>query len=170
MEILKNHSFYKVPMQSDRGKKIGRLLEQAHAAAEAADRLTVELGAESRTEAPNAVCPGLGIGSLIFRRARSSKKYQCIGSVGKSSEYIPNMYEPKGKEIARRIYDLPTVTPEEFRSAFSLPDDVEVSPSWFISGDTMFLKCCYALSEEFVPIEEEAFEQERERREKEGAV
>lgn len=170
MEILKNHSFYKVSLQSARGEAISALLEKAKLAAEAADQLTKELGAESRTESPAALCPGVGIGSLIFERAQSSKKYRHIGSRGRLQEYIPNMDEKKGKEIARRIYHLPGIDAEEYRAAFGLPADVKVSPSWFISADTMFLKCAYELSEEFVPIGEEEFEEERKKKEGEGML
>ena len=170
MEIIKNHSFYKVSLASARGEAINSLLEKAKSAAKAADDLTLALGAESRTEAPNALCPGVGIGSLIFGRAQSSKKYKLIGNRGKMQEYIPNMDEPKGKEISRRIYLLPVITPDEYRAAFCLPDEVGMAPSWFLSGDTMFLKCAYGLSEEFVPVTEREFEEEREMVEKEGKV
>lgn len=170
MEEIKNYSFYKVPLLSHRGEKITALLQLARSAAEAADALTLGLGAESRTESPRALCPGVGIGSLIFKRAQSSKKYMCIGSRGKLQEYVPNMNEKKGLAIARRIYDLPCVTPKQLREAFGLPNDAEVSPSWFMNAESVFLKCCYVLGEEFVPITEEEFARERAEVEKEVEV
>lgn len=163
MEDLKNHSFYKLSLQSARGERIGQLLAKAKSAAEAADRLTLELGAESRTESPGSVLPGVGIGSLIFRRAQSAKKYLRIGSREKMTEYIPNMAEQKGKDIARRIYELPTITAAEYREAFGIADKEDRTPAWFISADTMFLRCCYGLGEEFVVISQEEFEQEAKR-------
>lgn len=164
MDNQEDYTYYKILLEEhERGMAISLFLEKMKELGKAADQLARELGAESRTEAPNATCAGLGIGSLIFTKPQSSKKYQRIGSRGKKIEYIPNMNQVKGKKIAGRIADLPTMSSAEFRASFGIPKDATLSPAWFVSGNFMYLKCRYAMGEEFVAIEEKEFEEEREK-------
>ena len=80
--------YYKVSLSNThRGRCIQELIEKGNRAVEAANELAASLGAESRTDRPGRLFPGVGIGSLKFHRVPNLFAYQFIGK----GEYIPNM-------------------------------------------------------------------------------
>lgn len=138
--------YYKTPLSSARGKKIQEFINKGKEAAAAAENLAKELGASGYTDRPGCLYPGVGIGSLVFKRYPGGKRYLSIGS----KEYIPNMYREKGKEIAKRIMKLPDVSVRDFRIAFGIPIDKDRSPAWFVSSDEVVYLCSpYQLGEDY---------------------
>lgn len=150
--------YYKVSLSSDRGQKIEKFISMAESAVHAADTLTKELGAEARTEAPGAVYPGLGIGSLIFRKQQHRKRYECIGKSKNGIEYIPNAKENKGIDIIKKIYALPYVGSRDIKEAFGIDGNETKSPLWFIHNNEVFLRCEYELCDDYISIEKAEFE------------
>ena len=120
--------YYKVSLDSHRGNCIGKFIEKGRKAAIAAEELTKELGAEAHTDRPGCLYPGVGIGSLKFRSVPNLFAYQFIGH----GEYIPNMQNEKGQDIARKIIELPDVTSQDFRVAFGIPVNQLRTPQWFV--------------------------------------
>lgn len=61
--------YYKVSLSNThRGRCIQELIDKGNRAVEAANELAASLGAESRTDRPGRLFPGVGIGSLKFHR------------------------------------------------------------------------------------------------------
>ena len=150
--------YYKVSLaDTKRGHCISEFIERGKAAAKAADELAEELGAESRTDRPGCLYPGVGIGSLTFRSVPNLFAYQFIGK----GEYIPNMQNEKGQEIARRIVELPDVTSADFRVAFGIPINQARTPQWFIYRGKAYLCSRYRLGEEYEEILQQEFESKR---------
>lgn len=150
--------YYKVSLaDTHRGRCISEFMEKGKKAAEAADSLAAELGAESRTDRPGCLYPGVGIGSLTFRRVPNLFAYQFIGK----GEYIPNMQNEKGKEIARKIVELPDVTSDDFRIAFGIPANQTRTPQWFVYKGKAYLCSRYQLGEEYETILKQKFESKR---------
>ena len=158
MEQSENYYFYRLPMSSERGKEISKLIENIKEAIDGADHLMKELGAVRRTESPDAIYPGLGIGSLLFLHPQSGKKYIYIGKNGDKDEYIPNINEPKGKEIAIRIRALPYISSDMFRNAFGLSKDKDRTPAWFIHKEILYVRSSYKMKKEYIAINEAEFE------------
>lgn len=157
-EVSQNFRYYKVPLSSKRGQKIEKFVSTAESAIRAADALTKELGAEARTESPGAVYPGLGIGSLIFKRPQHCKRYECIGKVENGIEYIPNAKEQKGIDVMKKIYALPYVGSRDIKEAFGIDGRETKSPLWFIYNNEVFLRCEYKLCADYFPIEKDVFD------------
>lgn len=157
-ETMQEFRYYKVSLSSDRGRKIEKFILTAEAAIRAADSLAKELGAEARTESPGAVYPGLGIGSLIFRKPQHRKRYECIGKSENGIEYIPNAKEKKGIDVMKKIYDLPYVGSRDIKEAFGIDGNETKSPLWFIQEKDVFLRCEYSLCDDYLSIEKEEFE------------
>ena len=150
--------FYKIPLSSERGKSIKNFLEKGKEAALAAEELAKELGADGHTDCPGRLYPGIGIGSLVFGKRPSSKRYLSIGE----GEYIPNMKRKEGMEIAKRIARLPYVTGFDFCVAFGIPVDKKVTPKWYVYDGSVYLSSPYPLGEEYIVITEEVFEKHKE--------
>ena len=150
--------YYKVSLSdTHRGRCIREFMEKGKKAAEAADRLAAELGAESRTDRPGCLYPGVGIGSLKFKRVPNLFAYQFIGK----GEYIPNMQNEKGQAIARKIVDLPDVTSNDFRVAFGIPVNQNRTPQWFVYKEKAYLCSRYPLGEEYETILQKEFDSKR---------
>ena len=149
--------YYKVSLDSGRGEKIQGFLDKGKEAAEAANRLAKELGADERTDRPGCLCPGVGIGSLVFYQWPGGKRYTSIGS----NEYIPNINREQGKEIAKRIKALPDVSSMDFRIAFGIPADKEKTPAWFVWERFVYLCSGYKLGEEYTIILQAEFDETR---------
>lgn len=150
--------YYKVSLSNThRGRCIQELIDKGNRAVEAANELAACLGAESRTDRPGRLFPGVGIGSLKFHRVPNLFAYQFIGK----GEYIPNMQNEKGKEIARKIMDLPDVTSDDFRVAFGIPINRQHTPQWFIYNGKAYLCSRYPLDEEYETILQQEFESKR---------
>lgn len=150
----KKRHYYMVALASERGKRISELLAKGREAADAADLLAKELGAESRTDRPGSLLPGVGIGSLSFKRRPSSKRYIPIGA----GEYIPDMKRKEGFEIGRRIGKLPDISGFDFCVAFGISVDKKVTPEWYVCKGIVYLSCPYTMGEEYTAITEEEFE------------
>lgn len=150
--------FYKAPLSSERGKSIKNFFEKGKKAALAADELAEELGADGRTDRPGRLYPGVGIGSLVFAKRPSSKRYLPIGG----DEYVPNIKRKEGYGIGKRIGSLPTVTGFDFCVAFGIPVDKKVTPKWYVYGGDIYLSSPYPLGEEYTVITEEEFELHKE--------
>ena len=150
--------FYRIPFSSERGKSIKNFFGKGKEAALAAEELAKELGADGYTDRPGRLYPGIGIGSLVFGKRPSSKRYLPIGE----GEYIPNMKRKEGMEIAKRIARLPYVTGFDFCVAFGIPVDKKVTPKWYVYGGAVYLSSHYPLGEEYAVITEDEFEKHRE--------
>lgn len=150
--------YYKVNLERNhRGRCISEFMEKGKRAALAADRLAEELGAEWRTERPECLYPGVGIGSLKFKRVPSLNAYTSIGK----GEYIPNMETEEGKAIARQIMKLPDVTSMYFRVAFGIPAHQSRTPQWFVYNGKAYLCSRYPLGEEYESILQREFDSKR---------
>lgn len=157
--FLMERSFYKIALSSDRGLQIANLIEKGKKAAEAADRLAEELGAKSRTDRPGRLFPGVGIGSLVFRKWPG----EAYASIGKK-EYIPNMKSKEGIEIARQIGRLPDVSGIDVCAAFGISADKETAPEWFTYGEAVYLSSSYSLNDEYEPIPEPEYRRAKDER------
>lgn len=150
--------YYKVSLNNThRGRCIVEFMEKGKKAVEAADRLAAELGAESRTDRPGCLYPGVGIGSLKFRSVPNLFAYQFIGK----GEYIPNMQSEAGQKIVKRIISLPDVTSDDFRIAFGIPVNQNRTPQWFVYRGKVYLCSRYPLGEEYETILRQEFESKR---------
>lgn len=149
---------YMVQLSSERGKRISEFFDKGRKAALAAEELAKELGADGHTDRPGRLYPGAGIGSLVFGKRPSSKRYLSIGA----GEYIPNMKRKEGMDIAKRIARLPDVTGFDFCVAFGIPVDKKVTPKWYVYGGAVYLSSPYPLGEEYDAIDEDEFEKHKE--------
>lgn len=150
--------YYKVSLtDTHRGRCISEFLEKGKKAAEAADKLAAELGAEARTDRPGCLYPGVGIGSLKFKGCPNLFAYEYIGK----GEYIPNMNNEKGKEIAQKIIRLPDVRSDDFRVAFGIPINQSRTPQWFIYRGRVYLCSRYSLGQEYETILQQEFESKK---------
>lgn len=149
--------YYSVPLDSARGKRIAEFISFGRKASEAADRLASKLGADSRTDRPGRLFPGVGIGSLKFSARPDKKKYRSIGK----GEYIPNFNTPSGMELARQIARLPDITAIDFCAAFGISADKKATPEWFVSKGKVFISSHYRMGEEYMPIPQTEFESEK---------
>lgn len=145
--------YYKVNKETHRGRCICELIEKGKKMAQATEKLALELGADSYTDRPGTLFPGMGIGSLIFKRMPNLWKYQSIGQ----GEYIPNMKTEEGKEIAKRISKLPELSADDYRIAFGIPINKSKTPAWFMYGKFFYLCSTYTLGEEYTAIVEQEF-------------
>lgn len=145
--------YYKVKLDTHRGRCISEFIEKGKKAAQAAEELMTELGAKGYTDNPRALYPGVGIGSLIFMGVPNLLQYQFIGK----GEYIPNMKTDAGKEIAKRIAALPEVSSDDFRLAFGIPINQSKTPAWFIYNERAYVCSSYSLGTEYTQIVESEF-------------
>ena len=131
---MNDRNYYKVKLDTHRGRCILDFIEKGKKAAQAAENLMADLGAKGYTDNPRALYPGIGIGSLVFGGTPNLWEYQSIGK----GEYIPNMKTDAGKEIAKRIAALPDLSPNDFRIAFGIPVNQFKTPAWFIHKEYVY--------------------------------
>lgn len=145
--------FYKVKLDTHRGRCISEYIEKGKKAAQAAEELMTELGADGYTDCPRALYPGVGIGSLIFDKTPNLWQYESIGK----GEYIPNRKTDAGKEVAKRITALPEISSDDFRLAFGIPVNQFKTPAWFIYNERVYVCSSYSLGSEYTKIVESEF-------------
>lgn len=147
------HYYYKVKLDTHRGRCISELIEKGKKAAQAAEELMTELGASGYTDSPRALYPGVGIGSLVFKGVPNLWQFESIGK----GEFIPNRKTDAGKEVAKRIAALPEVSSDDFRLAFGIPVNQSKTPAWFIYNEKVYVCSSYSLGTEYTQIVESEF-------------
>ena len=163
METTSIKKYYSVPMDTERGEAIRNFVAKAKECVERTKKVALQLGAVSYCESPNAVYPGIGIGSLVFNRPQSKRAYQLIGRRKKVYEYIPMYTTPRGKDIIKKILGINPIGSEEFAAAFNLPDNVKFAPSWFEESGYYYLCTRYEMGDEYTEIGMRDFEDAKER-------
>lgn len=147
------HYYYKVKLDTHRGRCISEFIEKGKKAAQAAEELMTELGASGYTDSPRALYPGVGIGSLVFKGVPNLWQFESIGK----GEFIPNRKTDAGKEVAKRIAALPEVSSDDFRLAFGIPVNQFKTPAWFIYNEKVYVCSSYSLGTEYTQIVESEF-------------
>lgn len=155
--------YYRLPADSEVGQKLTGLYLRGAEAMNAASRLAEELKSYKFT-ASQGFAMG-GIGCLLFRRKPSEAKFDVVDRSGKLYACTPNTSTKEGREILKRIAELPVVRIEEVCEVFgvdfrnknlegkSMPNFFRVEETWD------YVKTEYPLYIEGMrPITEEEFE------------
>lgn len=132
-----NKYFYRLPIESENGKKLKSLLEKGEQAWKAAAELTKELGAVRFT--PNEAFLVGGIGQLYFTKKPGERAYQTIRRRGRYFECYPNRGKEAGAKILERIFKLPTVHFKELEPIFGTQKTGWITPAFFDYHEDIYL-------------------------------
>lgn len=132
-----NQHFYRLPIESENGKKLLALLKKGEEAWKAAAELTKELGAAQFT--PNPAFLIGGIGQLYFDKKPNQRAYNTIRRRGRYFECYPNRGKQAGAEIFERILQLPTVHFKELEPIFGKQETGWMTPAFFDYQEDIYL-------------------------------
>lgn len=132
-----NDHFYRLPADSEAGKKLKALLVKGEQAWKAAADLAKELGAVRFT--PNPAFLIGGIGQLYFSRKPNSRAYETIQRHKGYFECYPNRGKVAGARIFERILQLPAVHFKELEPIFGKMEEGALTPAFFDYLDDIYL-------------------------------
>lgn len=132
-----NKYFYRLPIESETGKKLKTLLEKGEEAWKAAADLAKELGAVRFT--PNQAFLIGGIGQLYFSKKPGERAYETIRRHGDYFECYPNRGKVAGSKIFERILKLPAVHFKELEPVFGKMEKGSVTPAFFDYLEDIYL-------------------------------
>lgn len=145
---IENKYFYRVPIDSENGKRLKTLLDKGEEAWNAAADFAKELGAVRFT--PNDAFLMGGIGQLFFPKKPNERAYTTIKRHGKYYECYPNRGKQAGAKIFENILKLPAVHFKELEPIFGRHETGWMTPAFFD-----YLEDIYLASPE--PLEVEGF-------------
>lgn len=138
-----NKHFYRLPADSENGKRLKALLEKGEQAWNAAAELATELGAVRFT--PNEAFLIGGIGQLYFGKKPNSRAYDTIRRRGRFFECYPNRGKQAGAAIFERILKLPAVHFRELDPIFGPMEQGTVTPAFFDYQGDIYLASVFPL-------------------------
>lgn len=110
--------YYRLPADSEAGKKITALYAAGKKAVEAASKMAKALRATEFEMHPGFAIGG--IGALYFRFKPAKRRFDIREQVDGLYLCFPNTSTEEGKEILRRISALPVVKMEQVAEAFGI--------------------------------------------------
>lgn len=160
-KINNQTNYYRIATDSNTGKLAQNLLRRYNECNNAASFLAKDLGATSFTLSQQWAAGG--IGSLLFNRPHSAKKYDFLGKEGKYYVYVPNTSTAQGWKILERIASLPIVKMKEELEIFGIPASLKYAPVWFRYGESIYLSIngWDTTQMDFTPISDEEFMEAR---------
>lgn len=132
-----NQHFYRLPIESENGKKLLALLKKGEEAWNAAAELTKELGAVRFT--PNEAFLIGGIGQLYFTKKPNQRAYEVIRRRDRYFECYPNRGKQAGAKIFERILQLPAVHFKELEPVFGQMEQGTMTPAFFDYHEDIYL-------------------------------
>ena len=132
-----NRHFYRLPIESENGKKLKALLDKGEQAWLAASELARELGAVRFT--PNEAFLIGGIGQLYFTKKPNERAYETIRRRGRYFECYPNRGKGAGAKIFERILKLPAVHFKELDPVFGKKETGWMTPAFFDYREDIYL-------------------------------
>lgn len=132
-----NKHFYRLPIDSENGKKLKSLLDKGQDAWNAAANLAKELGAVRFT--PNEAFLIGGIGQLYFSKKPNERAYSTIRRRGHYFECYPNRGKEAGAKIFERILQLPAVHFKELEPVFGKMEQGALTPAFFDYQEDIYL-------------------------------
>lgn len=110
--------YYRLPVDSETGKKLTALYEAGKKAVEAASKMAKSLRATEFEMHPGFAMGG--IGALYFRFKPAKRRFDIREQVNGLHLCFPNTATEDGKQILRRISALPVVKMEQVAQAFGI--------------------------------------------------
>lgn len=141
-----NKYFYRIPIDSENGRKLKALLDKGEEAWKAASDLAKELGAVRFT--PNGAFLIGGIGQLYFSKKPNERAYQTIRRRGHYFECYPNRGKEAGAKIFDRILQLPAVHFKELEPVFGKQETGWITPAFFDYREDIYLASATPLEAE----------------------
>lgn len=115
---------YRLPVDSETGRRLTDLYEQGKQAMQAASDLVQRLRADEFEQHP-AFAQG-GIGAFYFRRKPGVRRWDIRGKVDGMYQCFPNTTTTAGRKVLKEVSDLPVVKMEQVAEAFGLDARREV--------------------------------------------
>lgn len=138
--------YYRLPIETEAGKKLKEILDKGQEAWEAAAGLVKKLGA-ARFTTNGAFLIG-GIGKLYFEHKPNQRAYDVLRRYKNYYECIPNRGRHAGHNIMQEILDLPTVKFSELRPVFGEQKTGWITPAFFDYLDDIYISSSNELAVE----------------------
>lgn len=130
--------YYRLPIESENGKRLKDLLDRGEKAWEKAAELAKELGAVRFT--PNDAFLIGGIGQLYFSKKPNERAYETIRRRGRYFECYPNRGKEAGAKIFERILKLPAIHFKELEPVFGVRKEGWMTPAMFDYREDIYLE------------------------------
>lgn len=119
--MTKEYKHFRLPAESEAGKRLAELYELGKEAMKAASDLVEKLRADEFEQHP-AFAQG-GIGAFYFRHKPSARRWDVRIKVDGMYQCFPNTTTAAGRKVLEEVSALPVVKMEQVAEAFGLPTD-----------------------------------------------
>lgn len=136
--MIQEYKHYRLPAESEAGKRLAELYRQGKEAMKAASELAEKLRADEFEQHP-AFAQG-GIGAFYFRHKPSSRRWDARAKIDGMYQCFPNTTTAAGRKVLDEVAALPVVKMDQVSEAFGLtmdshmPDSTKM-PMFFRTGN-----------------------------------